>query len=119
MGSKYIECLNGENILCRRAMWATNWWHRTKGLMFKRQLGGTEDIDGMLIDYCNSVHTFFMRFPLDLIFLSRDNIVIKVIQNKKPWRVTRFYWHASKVLELPVGMAIKVKQGDQIEVRNV
>lgn len=116
---KYIQCKVGEITLCSRCFWATSILERTKGLMFKRSIGVEHEIDGMLIDYCNSVHTFFMRFPLDLVFLSSENKVVKIIQNKRAWAMTWFYWKAVKVLELPAWKANGINIDDQIEVEYV
>jgi uncharacterized membrane protein (UPF0127 family) len=109
----------GSTVICSKCYWASSFWERTKGLMFKKSIGPTENIDGMLIDYCNSVHTFFMRFPLDLVFLTKDNRVVKVIKNKRPWLMTWFYFGAVKVLELPSGQANGIKINDQLEVEYV
>jgi len=116
---KHIKCKLNEFVICSNCFHATTLWERTKGLMFRKSLGADQDIDGMLIDYCNSVHTFFMRFSLDLIFLSQDNRVVKVLRNKRPWMMTWFYFGAVKVLELPTGKAEKVKINDIIEVEYV
>lgn len=117
--SKYISCKVKEIVLCKKCFCATSILERTKGLMFKHSLGEKNDIDGMLINYCNSVHTFFMRFPLDLVFIGADNKVVKVIQNKRAWTMTWFYWKAVKVLELPAWKASGIKIDDQIEVEYV
>lgn len=52
---------------------------------------------GLLITPCNSIHTFFMKFSLDVIYL---------IENIPPWRYTKIVWNAVNVIELPAG-AIK------------
>ncbi len=116
---KYIKCSIGDTVLCYRGIWAKSLWSRTKGLMLKKSLGSDGDIDGMLIDYCNSVHTFFMRFSLDLVFISKENKVVKILLNKRPWRMTWFYFKAVKVLELPVGCADRIMLDDKIEVEYV
>ncbi len=61
-----------------------------------------------------------MRFDLDLVFMNSSNTIIKVIRNMKPWRFTRFYFKAKKVLELPSGiLPASVKEGDVLEVQHV
>jgi len=55
---------------------------------------------GLLFPRCSSVHTFGMRFALDVYFLDRDDGVLAVHRRVPPWRVL---WHrgARKVLEVP------------------
>jgi uncharacterized membrane protein (UPF0127 family) len=56
--------------------------------------------EGLLILRCNSIHTFFMSFPIDAVFLDRNDRVVKVVRNIPPWRF--FVWggfRAVKVLE--------------------
>ena len=90
---------------------------RLIGLMFKKQLLGAE---GLLINPCNSIHTFFMRYSLDIVFLDSGNKVVKVIRNLHPWRMTWIYFRAKKTLELPAGKLPKdVKEGIVLEVKNV
>jgi uncharacterized membrane protein (UPF0127 family) len=74
---------------------------RMKGLLGRRELPPGE---GMLIRPAPSIHTFFMRFPIDAVFLSRDGDVLKISPNVKPWRV-RSCRRAHAVLELAVGEA--------------
>ncbi len=87
---------------------------RMIGLMFSKSLG---EKDGLLITPCNSIHTFFMRYELDIVFLSRDNKVIKVIRNMKPWRMTWMYFKASKVLEMMGGtLPADINAGDEVSL---
>lgn len=96
--------------------YARSFFERTKGLMFISHMKG---FDSLLIERCNSVHNCFVKFPIDLIFLNDDFKVIKVIHNFKPWRFTRMYLKATKVLELKLGAANGVKIGDSLEVKSV
>ncbi len=87
---------------------------RMKGLMLSRDLG---DADGLLIDPCNSIHTFFMNYDLDIVFLSAKNEVVKVIRKMKPWRVTKIYFKSAKVLEIMGGtLPHDIKVGDRLEL---
>jgi len=63
---------------------------------------GLEEGHGMLISPCNSIHTFFMKFPIDVIFLSNDNRILAIHPNMKPQRFSRSA-KASSVLELMAG----------------
>ena len=81
---------------------------RMKGLLGK----GTMPVgEALLIKPCISIHTFFMRFPIDAIFLNNKNRVIATIKNLHTNRVTRLYPTAASVLELPVGIIEKTDTG--------
>lgn len=87
---------------------------RMIGLMFSKDLG---ERDGLLITPCNSIHTFFMRYNLDIVFLSRHNKVVKVIRNMKPWRMTWIYFKATKVLEMMGGtLPADINAGDELDI---
>jgi uncharacterized protein len=51
----------------------------------------------------NSIHTFFMRFTIDVIFLDRHNRVIRAISRLRPWRMTAVYFSSRSCIELPAG----------------
>ena len=80
-----------------RARVARTLFERIRGLIGTKSLPEGE---GMLILRCNSIHTFFMSFPIDAAFLDRDGNVVKTVRNIRPWR---FFvgggFRAVKVLE--------------------
>jgi len=88
---------------------------RMKGLLGRDELPKGE---ALWIKPCMSIHTFFMRFPIDIVFLNKDNCVVATIKNLQPNRLTRLYPKASSVLELPAGAieATDTKVGDKIEI---
>lgn len=111
--------LNTRNnlLIAENVKYANTLLSRTLGLMFIKEMKG---MDGLLLDPCNSIHNFFVRFSLDVVFLNREFEVVKVIRGFKPWRMTRIYFKASKVLELPAGALIEdIRSGDKLEVRGV
>jgi uncharacterized membrane protein (UPF0127 family) len=78
---------------------AKTFFERAKGLIGSKSLDADE---GMLIEKCNAIHTFFMSFPIDAYFLDKSGNVVKSVKNIKPW--TFFVWggwRAKKVLEIP------------------
>lgn len=86
---------------------------------FDRVLGlmGESNLDkgaGLLIVPCNSVHTYFMRFPLDLVFMDRDGKVLAVKREVKPWRMTWPVWRAHSVLEVAAGTCGDIREGEQL-----
>lgn len=87
---------------------------RNKGLLGRDSLRPGE---GLWIAPCESVHTFFMRFPIDLIYLDRKLRVKKVRHSVGAWRISACLT-AHSVLELPAGTAAatQTQRGDQVEM---
>lgn len=88
---------------------------RNRGLLGRSELAAGS---AMVIAPSNSVHMFFMRFPLDLVFVAKDGTVVKVCPNVRPWRVAAA-WRAFAVVEGPVGMIDQTgtRQGDTLAVQ--
>ncbi len=81
--------------------------------MFSAEL---PDCDGFLINPCNSIHTFFMRYPLDIIFLDQNFNIVKVIYDLKPWRMTWIYFRSRQVLEMKAGTLKRgLQTGEKLE----
>ncbi len=57
--------------------------------------------EGLLIAPCNSIHMFFMRFSLDVIFINEQNRVVFMYEGIKPWRIGRIVRGAKSAIELP------------------
>ena len=85
---------------------------RRKGLLGKRALAPGE---GLWIRPCASVHTFFMRFPIDLVYLDRENRVKKAKTAVPAWRISACFG-AHSVLELPAGTvpSTETQPGDRL-----
>jgi uncharacterized membrane protein (UPF0127 family) len=80
-----------------RARVARTFAERARGLIGTKSLPPGE---GMLILKCNAIHTFFMSFPIDATFLDKNNNIVKVVRNIRPWRLLVWGgWRAVKVLE--------------------
>ena len=85
-------------ILGVKAQVARSFFQRAKGLI---GLSGLEKGTGLLILKCNCIHTFFMRFPIDAVFLDANGNVVKKVSNIPPWRPWVWGgWRAKSVLEL-------------------
>jgi len=72
----------------------------------------------MVITPCNSIHMLFMRFPIDAVFIDKNGVVLHLVENIKPWRVSRIIGDARSVIELPVGSIRKSSSqiGDTLEI---
>jgi uncharacterized protein len=99
----------GETI-CAHCMVARTPLRRMKGLLGRRALSREE---GLLLQPAGSVHTWFMRFPIDVVFLDRELRVLRVVEALRPWRVAAARG-AKAVLELPAGAAARarLREGD-------
>ncbi|MFA7612994.1 MAG: DUF192 domain-containing protein [Candidatus Caldatribacteriota bacterium] len=107
-----------DKCISEKILVADNMLSRIIGLMFRAS--PPQEAEGLLLDPCNSIHTCFMRYPLDVAFLNSQNKVIKIIRNLKPWRMTWIYFKASKTLEMPAGkLPMELKEGDILEVEVV
>lgn len=92
---------------------ATSLPARLKGLLGKNKL---EAGKGLLICPCKGIHTFFMKFSIDAVFLDKENRVVALAQALPPNRMTSIYPKAVSVLELPAGtLGEGVDVGDEIK----
>jgi uncharacterized protein len=90
---------------------------RRQGLLGRRGLTPGE---ALILAPCSSVHTAFMRFPIDLAFLDRSGRVIKTSAVVRPWRI-RVAWRAFAVVELAAGHLDRsgTRPGDVVELRTI
>lgn len=105
---------NRNTLLAANAARADSFVTRFKGLMGVATLPAGE---GLHITPCNSVHTFFMKIPIDVLFLDASQQVVDVAHAMAPWRVSPVYFSAKSVLELPAGTAAATgtETGDTLE----
>jgi uncharacterized protein len=98
-----------------RIVHANSFSQRFKGLLFYKSPIVEE---GLLITRCNSIHMFFMKFPIDAVFLNQSNTVVKIVSNVKPWSFISPVHLAHSTLELPSGTIIKrnICVGDTINL---
>jgi uncharacterized protein len=96
---------------------ANTHWSRFRGLM-AREAEQFREGQGLWIVPCRGVHTMGMRFPIDVLYLDSNKVVVHVEEQLKPWRVAPVRAQARSVLELP-GATVNATQtavGDKIEI---
>lgn len=83
------------------------------------QRSSLDEDEGLIITQCRSIHMFFMRFPIDAVFVNKNNVVIGLVENIKPFRMSPYFLKASHVLELHAGIIQKrgIYRGDILETR--
>lgn len=95
---------------------ADSLWAKTLGVIGKKNFGSNA---GLLLTGTNAIHTFFVRFPLDLVFLGEDYKVVKLVKNLKPWSFSPIVWAAKHTLEMPSGSIDKhnLAVGDTLQLK--
>lgn len=111
-----VRNLSRNLVLGRSVHRAARFYERLLGLMFRRELAAGE---GLWIEPCRSVHTHFMRFPIDVLFIDRCQTVVQVIPAMQPWRFSPLVRQAVAVLELPAGSAGGTAPGDRLACESV
>ncbi|HSL66216.1 MAG TPA: DUF192 domain-containing protein [Gaiellaceae bacterium] len=99
-------------VVCEQLLVAARPLRRMRGLLGRAELPSDE---GILLRPAGSVHTFFMRFPIDVVFLDRELTVVDVVPALPPWR-TAARRGAKAVLELAAGEASRrgLAAGDRL-----
>ena len=101
-------------VVCERVSLADSPVASMRGLLGR---DGLEEGQGLLLQPASSIHTFFMRFPIDAVFLDRTLVVVGVHDAIEPWR-TASQRCAKAVLELPAGESSRrgLSVGDQLTI---
>src|SRR5438552_5214675 len=104
--------------LAHHAKLASSLVDRFFGLMGRK---GVEAGGGLLLTKSASIHSFFMRFRFDAVFVDRENRVVKVVPSMRQWWVAFGGRGAKDTIELPAGTAERTKTqiGDQLVYRDV
>lgn len=114
MSESYTIFKNGEStgLICTKAK---NSYERMMGLMFKENI---QDSDAFLISPCNSIHTFFMNFPIHAVFLNKSGLVVKTHEALSPWKMTNLFLSARSVIEIDARKhELSFNIGDKVEIK--
>ncbi|MDX6547840.1 MAG: uncharacterized protein QOG33_1390 [Gaiellales bacterium] len=101
-------------VVCEDGVVAATAWSRSKGLLGR---AGLAEQEGLWIQPTSSIHMWFMRFPIDVVWAAGDGRVLKLVENIRPWRMS-FCRGAKVALELPVGAIARsgVQVGDHLVI---
>ena len=107
--------LSKKCVLAEEAILADSFSKRIKGLLGYNRLEANQ---AMILRPSNSVHTFFMRFAIDVLFVGKDNLVIALVKNMQPFRATGIFFKSALVLELPSGVikSTGTAKGDLLQI---
>ncbi len=104
-----------EQILVPQLLIAKGFFERARGLLGQKFL---DEKNGLWIHHCSSVHTFFMKMPIDAIFVDKKMKVVGIYEDLKPFRITKWVWRSDSVIELPSGSVqrLKIHRGEVFRV---
>lgn len=96
------QLINADNgvVLLHQLEIADTFWKRFKGLQFRKSMSRGS---GLLLTPCSSLHTCFMRFPIDVIMLDLDHRVIGIRSQIQPWRAVFCEPGTTQVIEIHPG----------------
>jgi len=103
-------------VVCEHGALAVTAWTRTKGLLGRSSLDPDE---GLWIQPTGSIHMWFMRFPIDVVYANNEGRVLKLVHGIRPWRMSACRG-AKVALELPVGAIDRagVQVGDHLVIEH-
>lgn len=113
----YMKVYNStqNNLIADNVKMAQTFVNRALGLILKSSL---KEGEGLVIKPCCSIHTFFMKFAIDVIFVNKKNEVIALYKNVKPWRILPIHLASRYVIELPSG-TITAKNITEHDIINI
>jgi uncharacterized protein len=102
--------------MAQRVTLAHTGWTRLRGLIGRKSLAPDEVL---WIRPCNGVHTFWMRFSIDVVFLDRQMFIVKLIENMRPFCLSIPKFSSRSVIEMPASSISKynLQLGDQLQIR--
>lgn len=104
-----------ETFLAERAAHATGFLERARGLLGRPE---PADGEGLVLEPCNSVHMWFMRYALDVVFADSERTVTGCVEELQPWGMSKVFWGSRYAIELPVGTIARTGThvGDLLEI---
>lgn len=94
-----ISNLTKNSVVARRPFYARSLLDRGRGMIGR----DFTNFDAMVFEHCNTIHTFFMVIPLDILFIDQENKVVDLRKGLRPWIPLVRCGSAVSLLELPAG----------------
>ena len=89
-----------KTTISAHAILADTFLLRIKGLLGRRSLNPGESL---IITQCQSIHMLLMRFPIDVIFVDKNDLVVGLVEDINPFRLSPIFWKASFAIEANPG----------------
>jgi len=112
----YIAYKKTEQVLVSKLILADNFFSRLKGLIGSNPLKKNE---GLLISPCQQVHTHFMGYSIDIVFLDKQFKILHIVREMKPWRFSKFIKSAYYVLELQAHASQHLEIGEYLSLQEI
>jgi uncharacterized membrane protein (UPF0127 family) len=113
MAKVMTKTLIFKSDVIKNVLMADTFIERFKGYMFRRK----PHYEAIIIKPCNSIHTFFMRFPIDVLFINKNMEIIKKIEYLKPGKIIMPVKGSRMVIEGRAGLLRSFKTGSKIEIQ--
>lgn len=109
-----MKCINVKTgkIIADKLEMNDTYFSRLIGLLGRK---GLENGQGIVLKPCNSIHTCFMRFSIDAVFISKDFKVLKIVKNMKAWKFSPIVLKSLYTLEVAAGTIQDLDVGDEIK----
>ncbi|HPT07089.1 MAG TPA: DUF192 domain-containing protein [Candidatus Omnitrophota bacterium] len=103
-------------VVSDQAVMADSLFARMKGLLGRRFLPQGA---ALILKPCNSVHTLFMRFTIDVVFLTSSGKVVGIVPCLQPWRFSKIFISANFAVEFPAGtvQSANLSKGDILQIQ--
>lgn len=111
---KLINQNNGQ-VVAESISIADTFLKRLKGLMFTKKLPSD---CALYLKPCNGIHTFFMRYSIDVLHLDSECRIVAIEENLKPWKLGKIHSFTTQIIELSSGVICKtnLKIGNRLEI---
>ncbi len=107
-----MKAYSGDNLVLGNVQIADTFLSRLKGLLGRKSIGIDE---GLLLTSCSSIHCFFMKFTIDVVYLS-DSMEVLYKETVKPWGMGKLVKNTRNILEMHEGASTNIEIGDIIKV---
>ncbi len=110
-----IVNLSHNRILAQTVVVADSPSARMKGLLGRDELPQGE---ALIITHCQSIHMFFMKFSIDVVFVDKNNKIVGLCPNIQPFQLSPIFFNAFQAIELPSGTitATQTQHGDLLQI---
>ena len=93
-------------IIASDAKTANSFFSQAVGLIGRKPISSRE---GLLLPRCRCIHMCFMRFPIDVIFIDRQNMVVGLVKEIKPFHISPYFSKAQTAIEIAAGRIVQSK----------